>query len=406
MEQTIHERMAAFGYREMRTPAFESLDLFERGIGPETEIVNKEMYTFTDLSGKSLALKPESTASVIRAYLESNLNREAPLARIYYLDTLFRQERPQKGRFRQFHQFGAEAIGSPHPEQDIEIISLAYDLCNRFGPDLTIRLNTIGEPDSRKPFLALLQKSLEPHAAALSPLDRGRLQSNPLRIFDSKDQNTQDLLDRHAPLIHEHVSPADSGHFATVMAGLKALGLPVTHDPKLVRGLDYYTRTTFEIIAAGLGSQDAVCGGGRYDHLVEELGGPSIPAVGFAAGMERLLMAAGDQLAAQVPVSRVDVYFIFNDQAAMQPVLELAREVRAAGYSVMVETLRRSMKAQFREANRNGARAVLIMGADELAAGSVTLKVMETGHQDTVTLAGVGELLSGYLRPTGQVAGH
>ncbi len=406
MEQTIHERMAAFGYREMRTPAFESLDLFERGIGPETEIVNKEMYTFTDLSGKFLALKPESTASVIRAYLENNLNREAPLARIYYLDTLFRQERPQKGRFRQFHQFGAEAIGSPHPEQDIEIISLAYDLCNRFGPDLTIRLNTIGEPDSRKPFLTLLQKSLEPHAAALAPLDRGRLQSNPLRIFDSKDQNTQDLLDRHAPLIHEHVSPADSGHFATVMAGLKALGLPVTHDPKLVRGLDYYTRTTFEIIATGLGSQDAVCGGGRYDHLVEELGGPSIPAVGFAAGMERLLMAAGDQLAAQVPVSQVDVYFIFNDQAAMQPVLELAREVRAAGYSVMVETLRRSMKAQFREANRNGARAVLIMGADELAAGSVTLKVMETGHQDTVALAGVGELLAGHLRPTGQVAGH
>ncbi|MEE9466633.1 MAG: histidine--tRNA ligase, partial [Candidatus Neomarinimicrobiota bacterium] len=267
VEQTIHERMAAFGYMEMRTPVFEPIDLFKRGIGQETEIVNKEMYAFTDLSGKSLALKPESTASVIRAYLENNLNREAPLARIYYLDTLFRQEKPQKGRLRQFHQFGAEAIGSPHPEQDIEIISLAYDLCNRFGSDLTIKVNTIGEPDSRKTFLALLQKALAPHAAALSPLDRGRLRFNPLRIFDSKDQNTQELLDRHAPRIHEHVSAADSEHFEKVMTGLEALAIPVTHDPKLVRGLDYYTRTTFEIIAPGLGSQDALCGGGRYDHL-------------------------------------------------------------------------------------------------------------------------------------------
>jgi len=405
VEQTIHERMAAFGYREMRTPAFEPLDLFERGIGQETEIVNKEMYTFADLSGKSLALKPESTASAIRAYLENNLNREAPLARIYYLDTLFRQEKPQKGRLRQFHQFGAEAIGSPHPEQDIEIIALAYDLCNMFGSELTIRLNTIGEPASRESFLALLQKALEPHAAALAPLDRERLQRNPLRIFDSKDQNTQQLLDRHAPRIHEHVAPADSEHFETVMAGLKVLGLPVTHDPKLVRGLDYYTRTTFEIIASGLGSQNALCGGGRYDHLVEELGGPSIPAVGFATGIERLLMVAGDVLATKVPATQVDVYFIFSDHEALQPVLELARDLRGAGYSVMVETLRRSMKAQFREANRNGAKVTIIMGADELAAGAVTLKVMETGHQETVVLGKVSAALGGHIQSQGTVAG-
>ncbi len=405
LEQKIHEQAAAFGYQEIRTPAFEATDLFIRSVGPETDIVNKEMYSFTDQAGKGLTLKPELTAPVIRAYIQNNLNREAPLTRLYYIDALYRQERPQKGRLRQFHQFGAEAIGSPYPEQDIEIISLAYDICGGFSSDLTVRLNTIGDPSSRSTFLELLRKSLEPHSATFGALDRRRLQSNPLRLFDSKDEHTQDLLDRFAPRIHEHVSSEDAEHFATVKSGLEALGLPVLHDPKLVRGLDYYTRTTFEIISPHLGAQDALCGGGRYDRLVEDLGGPSVPAVGFAAGIERLLIAAGGDLPGRVPPNQVDVYLIFKGSRSMQPAIELAARLRRAGHAVIMETLRRSIKSQFREANRNGVRAVLILGDDEIATGSVSIKLMDSGNQETISLDRATEILHGYLRPVRPVDG-
>ncbi|MCH8836738.1 MAG: histidine--tRNA ligase [Candidatus Marinimicrobia bacterium] len=405
LEQKIHAQAAAFGYREIRTPTFEATELFVRSVGSETDIVNKEMYSFTDQAGKGLTLKPELTAPVIRAYIQNNLHREAPLTRLYYIDALYRQERPQKGRLRQFHQFGAEAIGSPYPEQDIEIITLAYDICSAFCSDLTVRLNTIGDPSSRGTFLELLRKSLEPHSAAFGPLDRRRLQSNPLRLFDSKDEHTQDLLDRFAPRIHEHVSSEDAEHFATVKSGLEALGLPVVHDPKLVRGLDYYTRTTFEIISPHLGAQDALCGGGRYDRLVEDLGGPSVPAVGFAAGIERLLIAAGGELPGQAPPNQVDVYLVSKGDRSTQPAIELAAKLRKSGYVVIMETLRRSIKAQFREANRTGARAVLILGDDEIAAGSVTLKLMDSGHQETISLDRATDILGDYLRPERPVDG-
>ncbi len=405
LEQSIHEQAAAFGYQEIRTPAFEATELFIRSVGPETDIVNKEMYSFTDQAGKGLTLKPELTAPVIRAYIQNNLNREAPLTRLYYIDALFHQELPQNGRVRQFHQFGAEAIGSAYPEQDIEIISLAYDICSGFSSDLTIRLNTIGDPSSRSTFLELLHKSLEPHSAGFGALDRRRLQSNPLRLFDSKDEHTQDLLDRFAPRIHEHVSPEDAEHFAAVKSGLEALELPVLHDPKLVRGLDYYTRTTFEIISPDLGAQDALCGGGRYDRLVADLGGPSVPAVGFAAGIERLLIAAGGDLPGRVPPDKPDVYIIFKGTGSMPPAIELAAKLRRSGYSVIMETLRRSIKAQFREANRTGARAVLILGDDEIATGSVTIKLMDTGHQETIALEGATDILQDYLYPESPVDG-
>lgn len=405
LEQKIHEQAAAFGYQEIRTPAFEATELFIRSVGRETDIVNKEMYSFTDQAGKGLTLKPELTAPVIRAYIQNNLNREAPLMRLYYIDALYRQERPQKGRLRQFHQFGAEAIGSPYPEQDIEIISLAYDICSDFSTDLTVRLNTIGDPSSRSTFLELLRKSLEPHSATFGALDRRRLQSNPLRLFDSKDEHTQDLLDRFAPRIHEHVSSEDAEHFATVKSGLEALGLPVLHDPKLVRGLDYYTRTTFEIISPDLGAQDALCGGGRYDRLVADLGGPSVPAVGFAAGIERLLIAAGGNLQERVPLTQVDVYLIFKGTGSMTPAIELAAMLRNSGYVVIMETLRRSIKAQFREANRAGAQAVLILGDDEIATRSVTIKLMDSGHQETISFDRATDILHDYLRPERPVKG-
>lgn len=390
VEQTVRVTMSTYGYREIRTPAFEPTELFVKGIGAETEIVGKEMYSFTDLGGKSLTLKPELTAPVIRAYLQNNLGREAPLSRLYYLDALFRQERPQKGRLRQFHQFGVEAIGSPHPEQDVEVIAIAHDLCQVLAPEgLALRLNSIGSADVRPAYLQQLRDALRPHGARLNELDRRRLQTNPLRLFDSKDPDTQAVLDQHAPRISDYLSGEDQEHFAAVQAGLEALNIPFEHDPKLVRGLDYYTRTTFEITAGGLGAQDALVGGGRYDGLVAQLGGRDTPAVGFAAGIERLLLAAGERLAQQVSPQSVDVYLVVLTDEARLPALSCAKELRAAGATVMLETLRRSMKAQLREANRAGARVAIILGEAELAKGTALVKNMETGEQKAV---GLGEL--------------
>ncbi|MCH7851651.1 MAG: histidine--tRNA ligase [Candidatus Marinimicrobia bacterium] len=400
VEQTVQATMSTYGYREIRTPVFESTELFVRGIGSETEIVGKEMYSFTDQGGRSLTLKPELTAPVIRAYLQNNLGREAPLSRLYYLDALFRQERPQKGRLRQFHQFGVEAIGSPHPEQDVEVIAIAYDLCQLFAPQgLTVRLNSVGSADVRPAYLQRLRDALEPHGAKLSELDRRRLQTNPLRLFDSKDPDTQALLDQHAPHIGDYLSGEDQEHFAAVQAGLMALNIPFEHDPKLVRGLDYYTRTTFEITASGLGAQDALVGGGRYDGLVAQLGGRDTPAVGFAAGIERLLLAAGDALAQQVPSPSADVYLVVLADEARLTALTCAKELRRAGATVILETLRRSMKAQLREANRAGARLAIIFGEAELAQGSALVKNMATGAQEAVALGKLAEHLTTIMHP-------
>lgn len=382
VEETVRKAMAVYGYQEIRTPAFEPTELFVRGVGSETDIVGKEMYTFTDQGGKSLTLKPELTAPVIRAYIQNSLHKDAPLTRLYYVDALYRQERPQKGRLRQFHQFGVEAIGSPHPEQDVEVMALAYELCQAFVPaGLSVRLNTIGSPETRRDYLTRLREALQPHLERLSELDRHRLDTNPLRLFDSKREETQAVLDKHAPLISDHISEDDQAHFDRVKAGLEALGIPYNHDPKLVRGLDYYTRTTFEITAQGLGAQDALCGGGRYDGLVAELGGQDTPAVGFATGVERLLMAAEDYLKDQHNQPQADVYFVVMGMAAMIQALALAKTLRDAGIRVVMETLRRSPKAQFREANRSGAQVALILGDAEIEKQTYTVKRMDTGEQ-------------------------
>ncbi|MCH8327751.1 MAG: histidine--tRNA ligase, partial [Candidatus Marinimicrobia bacterium] len=266
LEKTVHEVMARFGYHEIRTPIFERTELFSRGVGAQTDMVSKEMYTLEDQGGKSLTLRPELTASIVRAYLQNNLDRESPLSRLYYSGPLFRQERPQKGRQRQFHQFGLEALGSPHPELDVEVVSIAWELCRALaGGDLAVRVNSIGSPESRAGYLDLLRESLAPFKDDLGENDARRLDTNPLRLFDTKNPQTAALLKEHAPKISDHLSAADSDHFAAVLAGLEALEIPFTSDATLVRGLDYYTRTTFEITSTALGAQDALCGGGRYD---------------------------------------------------------------------------------------------------------------------------------------------
>ncbi len=400
MEWIIHAVMTTYGYQEIRTPAFEPTELFVRSVGLETDIVNKEMYTFADKGGKSVTLKPELTAPVIRAYIQNHLDREAPLTRLYYIDSLYRQERPQKGRLRQFSQFGVEAIGSPHPEQDVEIITLAYDLCNLFEPEgLTIRLNSIGSPEQRGDYLLHLREVFTPYANDLNQLDRQRLERNPLRLFDSKNPETQAILDQHAPLISDYISNEDRQHYEAVQAGLMALGIPFEHDPKLVRGLDYYTRTTFEITSRQLGAQDAVCGGGRYDDLVQQLGGPDIPAVGFAAGMDRLLLLAGERLKEKLTPRQLDVYLAVLAEEARGPALVHTQQLRAAGYTVVLETLRRSARAQLREANRSGARVAVILGEGEVKSGTCTVKRMDTGEQQEVKADKLAEELDGILHP-------
>ncbi|MFB0516104.1 MAG: histidine--tRNA ligase [Candidatus Neomarinimicrobiota bacterium] len=398
VEWIVHAVMATYGYQEIRTPAFELTELFVRGVGLETDIVNKEMYTFADKGGKSLTLKPELTAPVIRAYLQSHLDREAPLTRLYYLDDLYRQERPQKGRLRQFNQFGVEAIGSPYPEQDVEVIALAYDLCSLFEPEgLTLRLNTIGSPEMRGDYLQLLREIFQPYAADLDNLDQQRLKANPLRLFDSKSPETQAILEQHAPPISDYISGDDQVHYQEVQEGLRALGIPFEHDPRLVRGLDYYTRTAFEIISPQLGAQDALCGGGRYDRLVKQLGGPDIPAVGFAAGFERLLLVAGDRLREKLTPRQLDVYLVVLADEARMPAITCAQELRAAGYIAVLETLRRSAKAQLRAANRSGARTAVILGEEEVKKGTCTVKRLDTGEQQEVAADKLAEHLDRVL---------
>jgi len=400
MEWIIHAVMSTYGYQEIRTPAFEPTELFVRSVGRETDIVHKEMYTFADKGGKSLSLKPELTAPVVRAYIENHLDREAPITRLYYLDNLYRQERPQKGRLRQFSQFGVEAIGSPHPEQDVEVIALAYDLCNLFAPEgLAVRLNTIGSPDMRGEYLQRLREAFQPYAAELDELDRRRLEANPLRLFDSKSLETQAVLDQHAPLISDYIGGEDREHFEEVQAGLKALDLPFEHNPKLVRGLDYYTRTIFEITSRELGAQDALCGGGRYDDLVQQLGGPDVPATGFATGVERLLLVAGESLKEKITLRQLDVYLVVLADEARAPALVRAQELRAAGYTAILETLRRSAKAQLREANRSGARVAVIMGKDEVKKGTCTVKRMDTGDQEEVPAEQLAAHIDAILHP-------
>jgi histidyl-tRNA synthetase len=369
-------------------------------VGLETDIVNKEMYTFQDKGDKSLTLRPELTAPVMRAYIENHLGREAPITRLYYMGDLFRQERPQKGRFRQFSQFGAEAIGSAYPEQDVEVIAMAYDLCNLFESEgLDVRLNTIGSSEARGEYTTILQEAFKPFLEDLGELDRLRVDNNPLRLFDSKDPETQALLDQHAPLITEYISESDREHHSEVQEGLRALNIPFKDDPKLVRGLDYYTRTTFEITASQLGAQDAICGGGRYDNLVQQLGGPDTPAVGFAAGLERLMLVAGERLKEKVNPRQLDVYLVVLSDNARIPAVLCSQELRTAGYTVVLETLRSSAKAQFREANRSGARAAVILGEDEISKDTCVIKRMDTGEQQEVPFADIPTQLDTILHP-------
>ena len=383
LERVIYDVAASYGYNEIRTPIFENTNLFSRSIGEYTDIVSKEMYSWEDRSGGSLTLRPELTAPVARAYIQHNLGNKSPLQRMYYIGPLFRRERPQKGRQRQFHQFGIEAFGSEFPEQDAEIIAVGNTIFSELGlKDISLKLNSLGSSTCRNKYTKALKDYLTPHKDSLSATSQKRLESNPLRILETKNPEEQKLI-ADAPSITDFWTADDKEHFSTVQNLLNGLNIPYELDHQMVRGLDYYTRTTFEFISGNLGAQDAICGGGRYDGLVETLGGKPTPAIGFAAGMERILLSMD---IGKDDAKENTVYFINLVESASGQALFIANELRELGCYVIMDTLRRSLKAQLRDANRIGAVKAVIIGEDELKNKTVQIKDLSSGEQEEIVM--------------------
>tara|TARA_B100000073_G_scaffold341433_1_gene342792 strand:- start:985 stop:2253 length:1269 start_codon:yes stop_codon:yes gene_type:complete len=381
LEDIIYKTCDLFGFKEIRTPIFEKTNLFLRGIGEVTDIVSKEMYSWQDRDGSNLTLRPELTASVVRSYIQHNLQNQSSSQRLFYMGPLFRRERPQKGRQRQFHQFGVEAFGSENPEQDVEIISIAWHLLSLLGISnkVQLKINSIGSNQCRKNYRKALLDFIKPHFNILSEVSKVRFKKNPLRILDTKNPEERKILS-NAPKISDYYTNEDKTHFQTILKFLDCLNIPYNIDLGLVRGLDYYTRTVFEFTSNSLGAQDALLGGGRYDNLVQDLGGKVVPGIGFAAGIERLLLileAEKYNFKKHTP----DIYFICIEQNAIQVMLSLSKKLREKNYIVVFDLLRRSLKAQMREANKFKVRYVIIIGEEELAHKKVTIKDLQKKAQ-------------------------
>jgi histidyl-tRNA synthetase len=397
VEQAIRTVMHNFNYREIRTPVFEETALFARGIGELTDIVGKEMYTFTDRSETSVTLKPEMTASVIRSYIQNNLGEQLPLVKVYYLAPMFRQERPQAGRLRQFHQFGAEAIGGPGAAVDAEILAVAVEIYRTLGvTNMTVKINSVGCEKCRPAYRERLQAYLSGVREKLSAESQKRFEANPLRILDSKDENDK-ALTAGAPLMKDHLCPECAAHFAELQSILSATGIPYEIDGRIVRGLDYYTKSAFEIVSTDLGSQDALAGGGRYDLLVEQLGGKATPSVGFAAGIERLLMVMDQAKLFTGSEPRPAVFIAAADDEGRAWAARAAMDLRRAGIACDTDLLGRSLKSQMREADRQKADYVLVVGAAEIAKNSATLKRLATGDHQTIGLSDLAAGLTSIL---------
>ena len=385
LEKKIHDTMELFNYGEIRTPAFEKTELFDRGVGMQTDIVTKEMYSWVDQGGESLTLKPELTAPVSRAYIQHSLGIQKPLTKLYYIDALFRRERPQKGRFRQFHQYGVEAFGSEHPEIDSEVISIAVRLFKELGvKDLTLKLNSIGSENCREDYKKELKKFLKPHLNDLSANSQKRFETNPLRILDTKSPAEMEII-KNAPGISKFWTKEDEEHFKELCTLLDTLKIKYTIDSNLVRGLDYYSRTTFEIIAPSLGAQNAICGGGRYDKLIEMIGGKPTPGIGFAAGIERILMS----LENYPDSNTIDIFVAGIGPNVRQTVFMVADELRQNNLSTECDMLRRSIKSQLREANKIGAKYAIIIGDKELEKNIAEVKNLENGNQEKVKIESI-----------------
>jgi len=385
--------MQLFNYREIRTPVFEETVLFKRGIGESTDIVSKEMYTFADRSETSITLKPEMTACVVRSVLEHSLDKISPLNKFFYISPMFRQERPQAGRLRQFHQFGAEAIGVSSPLLDAEMIILAYSILKKIGlKNLVVKINSLGIPSTRENYKNLLREFLKDKISKLSEESQKRFKTNILRIFDSKDERDQNII-QNAPLLLEHLDNDSLEKFEVVKKILLDNSVPFEIDSKLVRGLDYYTETTFEIISKSVGSQSALCGGGRYDLLAEQIGDRKIPGVGFAAGIERILLACENEKIELTKNPSADLYIVRIDQNLMSKVYSIAVSLREQGLLVELDYAARSVKSQMREANKLGADFVLFVGGDEYKRGELLLKKMTDGSQQILNINSLNEII-------------
>ena len=390
-----------YGYRELRMPLLEETGLFQRSIGEQTDIVEKEMYTFLDGGGTSVTLRPEGTASTVRAFLENGLHRTDSKARLYYVGPMFRRERPQKGRLRQFHQLGAECFGWPEASADADLLCLLWDLFDTLGLSsrIELKINTLGCRDDRAAYVERLRAHLEPRRAELCENCQRRIERNPLRVLDCKSTHCQEAS-VDAPTLLDEVCGDCGDHFVRVRSLLDRQQVPYQVNPRMVRGLDYYNRTTFELLSGDLGAQNAVAAGGRYDGLVETLGGPAVPALGFAAGLERmvLMLAEGNAAAAATPLA----FLVHRGEHALDAALLLRRRLIRAGVEVEVDYGERSVKAQMRAANRAGARYALILGEEELAQGTVTVKDLDGRTQQTVDQDTVANLLAPAGSPTAE----
>ncbi|MDA1028207.1 MAG: histidine--tRNA ligase [Bacteroidetes bacterium] len=387
VEATIRKVMEAYGAEEIRTPILEPTELIARGIGQLTDIVSKEMFAF-ERGDTNYVLRPEVTAPVMRAYQQHHLDQKGGVQRLYYIGPCFRAERPQKGRYRQFHQFGLEIIGATDARADADTIACAVDVYRALGlTDFTIRLNSLGDSESRPRYKDALIAYITPFADQLSEISRNRLQTNPMRILDTKIEKERELL-KNAPLLSDFIDEESRQHHEEVKGYLTSIGLKYVDDPFLVRGLDYYSRTAFEIESDSLGAQGSLAGGGRYDLLSLELGAKQvIPAVGFAAGMERLIMALDAANLADIPAPRLDAFIVALGDAALTWTFPVAQSLRAKGFKVGYDLKGRSLKAQMREASRQNSRYVIIVGDDELASGVAEVKDMDQSSQTSVPFA-------------------
>ncbi len=400
---TIARIASEYNYHFINPPIFEATELFARGIGETTDVVSKEMYTFNDQGNRSLTLRPEGTAGVVRAYIEHSMWAAQGLTKFWYLGPMFRQERPQAGRFRQFHQFGIEAIGSLDPAIDAEIIDLNYRILQRLGiENLEVHINSVGMPEDRKRHKDAFVKFVEPELPAFCADCQRRFQLNPLRMFDCKEKSCQKIL-ADAPVIFDFLSNENHEHFDQVVEYLGMAEVPFHKDKRMVRGLDYYSRTAWEIKSSKLGAQDSLSGGGRYDLLVEQLGGPPTPAIGFAAGIERIVLAMSSE-DEQTTENLFGFYVVLSSSEYKSEAFRLATKIRSLGIPADIDYLRRSMKAQMKQADKSGLSHAIILAENELARGEVIIKDLRNSEQMEIKL----DYIYGFTNSDqlGEIIGH
>lgn len=393
VEGVIRQAAKEYGYQEIRTPVFERTELFQRSVGESSDIVSKEMYTFLDKGNRSMSLRPEGTAPAIRAFIEHQMYNHAPVHKLFYIAPMFRYERTQAGRYRQHHQFGAEAIGNAAPEQDVELIDLIYSIYQRLGlKNLAVCINSIGDPSSRIAFRTALQSYLHSFFDQLSPESQNRFETNPLRILDSKDPQDKKII-ANAPSILDFLNDESQDHFNTVKTLLDALKIPYTINPLLVRGLDYYNKTVFEIVAGELGAQNSVAGGGRYDGLIKTLGGPDLPTMGFGAGLERIIQTMLKQHVPLPPPEAPVLFLAALGDNAKSRCFTLLHELRKKGIPVQMDFSGKKLNKVLQFADQIHAKYVTVIGEDELQTGEIEIKEMATGEKTKVILTDLPHFL-------------